>query len=73
MKQDLQVYRRLFRYLIPFWGTAILVLCGFTLSAATEVSVAKLLEAIINAIQTRDTSFTTIFPVLVVALVFFQA
>ena len=72
MKQDLQVYRRLFRYLIPFWGTAILVLCGFILSAATEVSVAKLLEAIINAIQTRDTSFTAIFPLLVVALVFFR-
>lgn len=72
MKKDLQVYRRLLKYLIPFWGLAILVFIGFTLSAATEVAVAKLLEKIINAIQHRDTHFTTIFPLLVVAMVFFR-
>ena len=72
MKKDLQVYRRLLKYLIPFWGLAIVVFIGFTLSASTEVAVAKLLEKIINAIQHRDTSFTTIFPLLVVALVFFR-
>ena len=72
MKKDLQIYRRLFKYLIPFWGLAIVVFCGFAVSASTEVAVAKLLEKIINAIQHRDTSFTTIFPVLVVALVVFR-
>ena len=54
MKKDLQVYRRLLRYLLPFWGLAILVFIGFAINAATEVSVAKLLEKIINAIQERD-------------------
>ncbi|WP_179991322.1 lipid A export permease/ATP-binding protein MsbA [Acinetobacter sp. YH16058] len=72
MKKDLQVYRRLLRYLLPFWGLAILVIIGFAINAATEVSVAKLLEKIINAIQERDQSFTTLFPLLVIALMFFR-
>ncbi|MFC6052169.1 lipid ABC transporter permease/ATP-binding protein [Acinetobacter sp. Ac_877] len=72
MKPDVQVYRRLLKYLVPFWGLAIVVFIGFSISASTEVAVAKLLEKIINAIQHRDTSFTTIFPLLVVGLVFFR-
>ncbi len=59
-------------YLLPFWGLAILVIIGFAINAATEVSVAKLLEKIINAIQERDQSFTTLFPLLVIALMFFR-
>ncbi len=70
MKQDFRVYLRLLSYLKPFWGLMILVVFGFALNAATEVSVAKLLEKIINAIQHRDTSFTTLFPALVVLLMF---
>lgn len=72
MKKDLQVYRRLLKYLIPFWGLGIVVFLGFAVSASTEVAVAKLLEKIITAIQQRDTSFTTIFPVLVVVMVFLR-
>ena len=72
MKEDFQVYRRLLRYLIPFWGLALLVILGFAISAATEVAVAKLLEKIINAIQKRDTHFTTLFPLFVVVLIFFR-
>ena len=44
MKQDFKVYLRLLGYLKPFWGIAILVFVGFAISAATEVSIAKLLE-----------------------------
>ena len=72
MKRDLKVYLRLLGYLKPFWGIAILVFIGFTMSAATEVSIAKLLEKIINAIQHRDQGFTSIFPFLVVLLMFFR-
>ena len=72
MKRDLKVYLRLLGYLKPFWGIAILVFIGFTISAATEVSIAKLLEKIINAIQHRDQGFTSIFPFLVVLLMFFR-
>ncbi|WP_347455177.1 lipid A export permease/ATP-binding protein MsbA [Acinetobacter thermotolerans] len=72
MKQDLKVYFRLLSYLKQFWGVALLVVLGFGLNAATEVSVAKLLERIIEAIQTRDRGFTTLFPFLVVLLMFFR-
>ena len=44
MKHDFKVYLRLLSYLIPYWGVAILVVVGFAINAATEVSVAKLLE-----------------------------
>ncbi len=66
MKHDLKVYLRLLSYLKPYWGVAILVVIGFAINAATEVSVAKLLEKIIEAIQHRDQGFTTLFPLLVV-------
>ena len=72
VKKDLQVYRRLLKYLVPFWGTILLVFLGFTLSASTEVAVAKLLQGIIDAIQTKNREFTTIFPLLVVGLIFFR-
>ncbi|WOE32057.1 MULTISPECIES: lipid A export permease/ATP-binding protein MsbA [unclassified Acinetobacter] len=72
MKKDLQVYRRLLKYLLPFWGLMLIVFIGFAVSAATEVAVAKLLQKIIDAIQHRNTHFTTIFPLLVVGLVFFR-
>jgi len=72
VKQDLKVYLRLLSYLKQFWGLALLVILGFAINAATEVSVAKLLEYIIEAIQSRDQGFTTIFPFLVVLLIFFR-
>jgi ATP-binding cassette, subfamily B, bacterial MsbA len=72
VKKDLQVYRRLLRYLIPFWGLILIVFVGFAIGAATEVAVAKLLQKIIDAIQHKDRSFTTIFPLLVVGLMFFR-
>ncbi|MGE8541315.1 lipid A export permease/ATP-binding protein MsbA [Acinetobacter sp. ANC 3813] len=72
MKHDVKVYLRLLSYLKPFWPLAILVVIGFTINAATEVSVAKLLEKIINAIQHGDQGFTSLFPILVILLMFFR-
>lgn len=69
MKQDFQIYFRLIAYLKPYWGYALLVLLGFTLSAGTEVSIAKLLEFIINAIQQQNHSQTSLFPFLIVLLI----
>lgn len=70
MNQDLKVYLRLLTYLKPYGGYALLVLIGFALSASTEVSIAKLLEFVINAIQTQNTQQTALFPFLVVLLIF---
>lgn len=72
MKHDFKVYLRLLSYLKKFWGIGLLVVLGFSINAATEVSVAKLLEKIIESIQNRDTEFTTWFPIFVVVLMFFR-
>jgi ATP-binding cassette, subfamily B, bacterial MsbA len=72
VKHDFKVYLRLLGYLKPYGGIALLVVLGFSINAATEVSVAKLLEKIIEAIQNRDQSFTTLFPLFVVILIFFR-
>lgn len=72
MNQDFKVYLRLLSYLKQYWGIGLIVVFGFVLNAATEVSVAKLLEQIITAIQTKDRAFTNLFPFLVVLLMFFR-
>lgn len=72
MKQEFQVYFRLLAYLKPYWKIALLVLLGFLINALTEVSVAKLLEYIINAIQTGNRENIDWFPALIVLLVFFR-
>lgn len=72
MNQDLKIYLRLLSYLKKYWGILIIVVIGFAINAATEVAVAELLKKIINAIQNKDQSFTTLFPVFVVLLMFFR-
>lgn len=72
MKQDFKVYARLLSYLKPYWGAALLVLFGFGINASTEVSVAKLLEYIINAIQHQNQQNLNWFPFLVIILIFFR-
>jgi len=72
VKQDFKVYARLLSYLKPYWGAALLVLVGFGINASTEVSVAKLLEYIINAIQHQNQQNLNWFPFLVIILIFFR-
>ncbi len=72
MKQDFKIYLRLIRYLKPYWGVALLVLIGFGINAATEVSVAKLIKYIIDAIQQGSRENLDWFPALIVLLVFFR-
>lgn len=72
MKQDMQMYFRLLAYLKPYWNVALLVILGFIINAVTEVSVAKLLEFIIEAIQNGNRGNIDWFPLLIVVLVFFR-
>ncbi|WP_445115873.1 lipid A export permease/ATP-binding protein MsbA [Acinetobacter sp. WZC-1] len=72
MNQDFKVYLRLISYLKPYWGVALLVLVGFGINAATEVSVARLLKFIIDAIQEGSRSNLDWFPALIVLLIFFR-
>ncbi|KKW79092.1 lipid transporter ATP-binding/permease [Acinetobacter sp. Ag2] len=72
MNQDFKVYIRLLAYLKPYWGAALLVIVGFGINAATEVSVAKLLKYIIDAIQSGSRSDLDWFPALIILLIFFR-
>ncbi len=53
-------------------GAALLVIVGFGINAATEVSVAKLLKYIIDAIQSGSRSDLDWFPALIILLIFFR-
>lgn len=68
-RTDLQVYLRLLSYLKPFWYAGVLAVIGFLVSAGTEVSVAKLVKYIIDAINHHDTSARNWFPFLIVVLI----
>ncbi|KHO16365.1 lipid transporter ATP-binding/permease [Acinetobacter baumannii] len=72
MNQDFKVYLRLISYLKPYWGVALLVLIGFGMNSATEVSVAKLIKFIIDAIQNTSRADLDWFPLLIILLVFFR-
>lgn len=72
MNQDFKIYLRLLAYLKSYWGVALLVLIGFSINAATEVSVAKLLKFIIDAIQEGSRENLNWFPALIVLLMFFR-
>ncbi|ENR1335215.1 lipid A export permease/ATP-binding protein MsbA [Acinetobacter baumannii] len=72
MNQDFKVYLRLISYLKPYWGVALLVLIGFGMNSATEVSVAKLIKFIIDAIQSASRADLDWFPLLIILLVFFR-
>jgi subfamily B ATP-binding cassette protein MsbA len=72
VNQDFKVYTRLLAYLKPYWGAALLVIVGFGINAATEVSVAKLLKYIIDAIQSGSRSDLDWFPALIIMLIFFR-
>ena len=72
MNQDFKVYLRLISYLKSYWGIALFILIGFAINATTEVSVAKLMKYIIDAIQNGDRENLNWFPVLIVLLMFFR-
>ncbi|SDB87905.1 ATP-binding cassette, subfamily B, MsbA [Acinetobacter marinus] len=69
-RTDLQVYFRLLSYLKAYWKVGLLVLLGFAINAATEVSIAQLIKYIIDAINTADQSAKNLFPALVILLFF---
>lgn len=63
-----QVFLRLVSYIKPYSWTAPFIILGFAISAGTEVSIAKLLEFITDAINNNDRNKMVLFPSLVVLL-----
>lgn len=67
-KADIQVYWRLLSYLKPYWWAGALALVGYLINAGTEVSVAKLVGFIINAINHQDQTAKNLFPALIIGM-----
>ncbi len=65
-----QTYVRLLAYLKPYWWAIGLTIIGFAINSATEIGIARLIQFITDAINTRDQSLLNWFPVLIVALFF---
>ncbi|WP_352288004.1 lipid A export permease/ATP-binding protein MsbA [Psychrobacter sp. GW64-MNA-CIBAN-0177] len=61
---------RLLSYLKPYWWALLLTVLGFSINAATEIWIAKLLQYITDAINQNDQSKQDLFPLLIVGLFF---
>ncbi len=64
----LAIFIRLIKYLKPYWWAFMLVVLGFAIGAAAEVSTAKLFQFIIDAINDNDAVRKFWFPFLVILL-----
>lgn len=64
----MQVFLRLLGYLKPYGWAVPLIVLGFAISAGTEVSIAKLLQFITDAINDTDHHKMVLFPLLVIVL-----
>lgn len=65
---NLTIYLRLISYLKSYWWAILLVVLGFSINAATEVAVAKLMQFIIDAINGGNRESMNLFPILIVLL-----
>ncbi len=63
-----QTFTRLISYLKPYWWAGVLAIIGFSLSALTQVSIAKLFEMIIDAIGNGSQKDKDFLPLFLVAL-----
>lgn len=63
-------YQRLLKYIVPYWRYLLWVVVGFALNAATEAGVAKLMQFIIDAINTQNRQYLNLFPLLIIGLFF---
>ena len=61
-------FRRLMRYVYPYWWAMLLVTLGFIINSATEVSIAKILQQIIDAIGQNNQAQMSLLPLLVIVL-----
>ena len=66
MNQDFKVYLRRFSLFKILLGRCLICLTWFWINATREVSVAKLMKYIIDAIQNGDRENLDWFPVLIV-------
>lgn len=67
-----QTYRRLLQYITPYWRYMLLVILGFAINAATEMSIAKLMQIMVDAITQQDQTYKNLLPMFIVLLFVFR-
>ena len=65
---SLVIYRRLIGYLRPYWWAGLLVVLGYLINAGTEVTAARLMQYIIDAINHQDQHSKNLFPFLIILM-----
>lgn len=63
-----RIYWRLLGYVKPHWLMFVLSVVGFLIYAATQPALAQMMEHLINAIETSDSSDRVLIPLAIVAI-----
>lgn len=72
LKQDLQLYGRLLRYMKKYYLTVILGFIGYGILAASQPMLAKMMELIIAAIQAKDVDARYTLPFYAIVIYFIR-
>ena len=67
-KHGLQIYKRLLRYVFPYWKLFVISLIGFFLYAGTQPLFAAMIKYVIDVLQTDSREGVTNLPLLFVGL-----
>ncbi len=68
-KSTPQTYKRLMRYVIPFWRLFVVSIIGFLIYAATQPLFAALIKLIIDSLQSGARDKAVYFPLMLVGLI----
>ena len=72
LKQDLAVYARLIRYMKPYFFTVLLSFVGYGILAASQPLLAKMMELITAAIQSKDINARYTLPFYAIGIYFIR-
>lgn len=72
MLETLKTYLRLLSFIKGYWWAFFLSIFGFLLFAASQPALAKLMELIIAALQSKDTSQQALLPLLAIGIFFLR-
>ncbi len=65
---SIEVYWRLLAYIKPYWKSFVLGVLGFAVFAASQPALAKVMEHLINAIETNEPSDRIRIPLMIVVI-----
>nr|WP_298251062.1 lipid A export permease/ATP-binding protein MsbA [uncultured Halomonas sp.] len=67
-QSGLTLYRRLLRYVRPYWGSFALAIFGYVIYAGSSTALAEMMKRLIDGIQEPDAAFRLFLPLFVVGM-----